>query len=50
MRQQRWEKRSEQLSGALWVLPLLFVVGALVLGSTLSQITIEPGWINRARR
>ena len=40
---QRWEKRSEQLSGALWVLPLLFVVGALVLGSTLSQITIEPG-------
>jgi hypothetical protein len=24
---QRWEKRSEQLSGALWVLPLLFVVG-----------------------
>jgi uncharacterized membrane protein len=43
MRQQRWEKRSEQLSGALWVLPLLFVVGALVLGSTLSQIAIEPG-------
>ena len=43
MRQQRWEKRSEQLSGALWVLPLLFVVGALVLGSALSQITIEPG-------
>jgi uncharacterized membrane protein len=40
---QRWEKRSEQLSGALWVLPLLFVVGALVLGTTLSQITIEPG-------
>lgn len=36
-------ERSEQLSGALWVLPLLFVVGALVLGSTLSQITIEPG-------
>jgi hypothetical protein len=34
---------SEQLSGALWVLPLLFVVGALVLGSTLSRITIEPG-------
>ena len=50
MRQRRWEKRSEQLSGALWVLPLLFVVGALVLGSTPSQITIEPGWINRARR
>jgi uncharacterized membrane protein len=43
MRQQRWEKRSEQLSGALWVLPLLFVVGALVLGSALSQITVEPG-------
>lgn len=43
MRQQRWEKRLEQLSGALWVLPLLFVVGALVLGSALSQITIEPG-------
>ena len=43
MRRQRWEKRSEQLSGALWVLPLLFVVGALVLGSTLSQITIQPG-------
>ena len=40
---QRWEKRSEQLSGALWVLPLLLVVGALVLGSTLSQIRIEPG-------
>lgn len=43
MRQQRWEKRSEQLSGALWALPLLFVVGALVLGGLLSQITIEPG-------
>lgn len=43
MRQQRWEKRSEQLSGALWVLPLLFVVGALVLGSTLSQVNIQPG-------
>jgi len=43
MRQQRWEKRSEQLSGALWVLPLLLVVGALVLGSTLSQINIQPG-------
>jgi hypothetical protein len=43
MRQQRWEKRSEQLSGALWVLPLVFVVIALILGSTLSQITIRPG-------
>jgi uncharacterized membrane protein len=43
MRQQRWEKRSEDLSGTLWVLPLLFVVGALVLGSTLSQIAIKPG-------
>jgi uncharacterized membrane protein len=40
---QRWEKRSEDLSGTLWVMPLLFVVGALVLGSTLSRIVIEPG-------
>jgi hypothetical protein len=31
------------LSGTLWVMPLLFVVGALVLGSTLSRIVIEPG-------
>jgi hypothetical protein len=31
------------LSGALWVLPLVFVVIALILGSTLSQITIRPG-------
>ncbi len=42
MRQQRWEKRWEHLSGTLWVLPLLLVVGALVLGGTLAQINIQP--------
>ena len=41
----RWVKRREHLSGALWVLPLLFVVAALALGSALSQITIQPGSI-----
>ena len=38
-----WDDRREYLSGALWVLPLLFVLVAVAAGSALSQINIRPG-------
>jgi uncharacterized membrane protein len=38
-----WDDRREYVSGALWVLPLLFVLVAVAAGSALSQVNIRPG-------
>jgi uncharacterized membrane protein len=48
MWQKWWDDRREYLSGALWVLPLLFGLGAVAAGIVLSQINIPPGsWLER---
>ena len=37
-----WEQRRDKLSGALWVIPVLFMAGAIAVGGLLSLINIGP--------
>ena len=37
-----WEQRRDKLSGALWVIPVLFMAGAIAVGGLLSLISIGP--------
>ena len=37
-----WEQRRDKLGGALWVIPVLFMAGAIAVGGLLSLINIGP--------
>src|SRR4029079_3012967 len=37
-----WEQRRDKLSGALWVIPVLFMAGAIAVGGFLSLVNIGP--------